>query len=105
MSLLIDPFLLSIATIGFICAVIALYFIIRVKKAFSGLPRLERPWVLLGLGVVSLLVAALTVPLSELSPTFGFTRLIQILAAVSAAFFVLAAMVTMKQAWTIGEGD
>jgi len=102
---MIDPFLLSIATVGFICAVIALYFVIRVKKAFSDLPRLERPWILLGLGVTSLLVAALTVPLSELSPSFGFTRLIQIVVAVLAAFFILTAMVTMKQAWTIGEGD
>jgi hypothetical protein len=102
---LIDLFLLSIAAVGFICSLIAFYFVIKVKRAFSDLPRLERPWVLLGLGFVSLLVAALTVPLGELSPTFGLTRLIQILAAVSAAFFILTAMVTMKQAWTIGEGD
>jgi ABC-type Fe3+-siderophore transport system permease subunit len=105
MNPLIDPALLSVATIGFICAVVALYFVIRVKKSFSGLPRLERPWALLGLGVASLLVAALAVLLSELSPSFEFARFIQVLAAVSAAFFILTAMVTMKQAWTIGEGD
>ena len=101
---MIDPFLLGVATLGFVCSLVAIYFVIRVKNAFSALPRLERPWILLGLGLASLLVAVLMVPL-QLSPSFEFTHLIQLVAVVSAAFFILTAMVTMKQAWTIGEDD
>ncbi len=105
MNPLTDPVLLGIAAVGFFCSLIAINFVIRVKNAFSALPRLERPWVLLALGISSLLVAALTVPLMEFYPSFAFTRFIQIVATVSAAFFILASMVMLKQAWTIGEGD
>jgi hypothetical protein len=105
MSPMTDPVLLGIAIVGFVCSLIAINHVIRVKNAFSALPRLERPWALLELGIASLLVAALTVPFTEVYPSFEFTRLIQIVAAVLAAFFILAAMVTMKQAWTIGEGE
>jgi protein-S-isoprenylcysteine O-methyltransferase Ste14 len=82
-----------------------MYYIIRVRASFAALPRLETPWLVLAFGVATLFVAALMVPLSELSPSFGYSRLIQVLAAVLAAFFVLTAMVTMKRAWTIAEGD
>jgi protein-S-isoprenylcysteine O-methyltransferase Ste14 len=105
MNPMTDPVLLGIATVCFVCSLIAINLVIRVKNTFSALPRLERPWVLLALGVASVLVAALTVLFPEVYPSFEFTRLIQIVAAVSAAFFILTAMVTMKRAWTIGEGD
>lgn len=100
-----NPLLLSVAVVGLVCAAIAIYHIIRVKNSFAALPRLERPWLLLELGVASLLLAALMIPLSELTPSFGFSHLLRIVAAVSAAFFILTAMVTMKQAWTIREND
>jgi hypothetical protein len=100
-----NPILLSIAAFGLVCSAIAIYYILRLRASFAGLPRLERPWLLLGLGVASLFVAAVTIPLDELVPSFGYSHPVQILAAVLAAFFVLAAMVTMKQAWTIAEGD
>jgi protein-S-isoprenylcysteine O-methyltransferase Ste14 len=76
-----------------------------VKNTFAALPRLERPWLLLGLGVASLFVAASTIPIGELSLSVEFLHLIQIVAVVLAAFFILTAMVTMKQAWTITESD
>ena len=98
-----SPLLFAIAAFGLVCSAIAAYYIIRVKGAFADLPRLERPWLLLELGVVSLFVAALTIPIGGLS--VGILHLIQIAAVVSAAFFILTAMVTMKQAWTIKEGE
>jgi hypothetical protein len=82
-----------------------MYYIIRVRASYASLPRLERPWAVLAFGVAALFVAALMIPLSEFSPSFGHSRLIQLVAAVLAAFFVLSAMVTMKRAWTIGESD
>ena len=101
---MIDSFLLISAAMGIVSSFIALYFVVRVKQAFSALPRLERPWILLGLGVLSLLVAALTVPLNEFSSPLA-SYFIQVVAAVFAAFFILAAMATMKHAWTIEEGE
>jgi hypothetical protein len=100
-----SPLLFAIATIGLVCSAVAIYYIIRVKNTFAALPRLERPWLLLGLGVASLFVAASTIPIGELSLSVEFLHLIQIVAVVLAAFFILTAMVTMKQAWTITESD
>lgn len=100
-----NPFLLIIAAFGLVCSAVALYYIIRLRASYAALPRLERPWLILAFGVAALFVAGLSIPLSELSPSFRYSRLIQVLAAVLAAFFVLSAMVTMKSAWTIGESD
>jgi hypothetical protein len=100
-----SPLLFVIAAGGLACCVIAIFQIMRVKKGFAALPRLERPWVLLELGVASLTVAALTIPIPELSPSIGILHLIQTAAVVLSAFFILTAMVTMKQAWTIKEGE
>jgi hypothetical protein len=97
--------LVGLAAISLACSTIAIYYTIRVKNGFAALPRLERPWLLLGLGVASLFAAASTIPISELSLSAGILHLIQIAAVVSAAFFILTAMVTMKQAWTIKESD
>lgn len=82
-----------------------MHYILRVRASFAALPRLETPWLVLAFGVAALFVAGLSIPLSELSPSFRYSRLIQVLAAVLAAFFMLTAMVTMKRAWTITEGD
>ena len=100
-----SPLSFGIAALGLVSAVIAIYYIARVRNAFAALPRLERPWLLLELGVASLFVAALTFPLDGFSLPIGMVHLIQTVAVVSAAFFILTAMVTMKQAWTIKEGD
>ena len=97
--------LFGIAAIGLVCSSIAIYYITRVKNAFAALPRLERPWLLLELGVACLIVAALTIPVGGLLSPSGFLHLLQTVAVVSAAFFILTAMVTMKQAWTIKETD
>ena len=100
-----DPFLFSISVFGLFSSTIAIHYIIRVAGSFTGLSRLYRPWLLLGLGVVSLFLAVLTSPLTELIPTFAYSHLVQTVAVVVAAFLVLTAMVTMKQAWTIKETD
>ena len=97
-----SPFLLGIAAVGIIFSGIAVYYITVLKNGFEGLGRLERPWVILGCGVGSLVVAALTVPWAGASTIVGVVELV---AVVVAAFFILTAMVMMKQAWTIGEGD
>jgi len=100
-----SPFLLGIAAMGVVFSAVAIYYITALKNGFVGLRRLERPWVALQCGVASLIVGALTVPWLGTSASIGILHLVQILAVVVAALFILAAMVMMKQAWTIGESD
>jgi uncharacterized membrane protein YkgB len=100
-----SSFLFTIVAIGIVCSVVAIYYITGLKKSFAGVTRLERPWLLLQCGVLSLIVAALTIPWVILSTSVSLLRLVQIIAVVVAGFFVLTAMAMMKQAWTIKEGD
>ena len=97
-------FLLGMAALGLAFSAVAIYYITVLKNGFAGLQRLQRPWLLLDCGVASLIVAALTVPWPGVSTTV-VVHLVQIVAVVVAAFFVLTAMVLMKRAWTIREGD
>ena len=97
-------FLLGMAALGLAFSAVAIYYITVLKNGFAGLQRLERPWLLLDCGVASLIVAALTVPWPGVSPTV-VVHLVEIVAVAAAAFFVLTAMVLMKRAWTIREGD
>jgi hypothetical protein len=94
---------LGLAAVSLAFLAVAIYYIMIVKNSFAGLRRLERPWLLLECGVGSLFIAALTAPWLNVSTYL--LDLVQILAVVLAAFFILTAMVLMKQAWTIREGD
>jgi len=100
-----SAFLFGIAAAGLFFSAVAIYYINVLKNTFRGLRRLERPWSLLELGVISLVAAALTFSVSGISNSTGILHLVQVVAVVASAFFILAAMVTMKQAWTIKETD
>jgi hypothetical protein len=100
-----SPLLLGVAAMCVVFLAVAIYYITALKNGFGGLRRLERPWVALECGAAALIVGALTVPWVDTSTSIGILHLVQIAAVVVAAFFILAAMVMMKQAWTIGEGD
>jgi len=100
-----SPLLLGIAALCVVFSAVAIYYITALKNGFAGLRRLERPWVALECGVAALIVGTLTIPWLGTSPSLGILHLVQIVAVVVAAFFILAAMVMVKQAWTIGEGD
>jgi hypothetical protein len=92
------------AAVGLVFSGVAIYYITVLKSGFAGLRRLKRPWLVLEFGVASLIVAALSVPW-PVSTSVDVLHLVQIVAVVVAAFFILTAMVMMKQAWTIREGD
>jgi len=98
-------FLFVISAIGVVSSATAVYYINVLKNSFKGLRRLEKPWLLLEFGVASLFVAALSISCSGISSYGGTVHLVQIAAVVVSAFFILTAMVTMKQAWTITESD
>jgi predicted transporter len=100
-----SSFLLGIAAVGVVFSVVAIYYITGLKKGFAGLRRLERPWLVLECGVASLIIAGLTNSWPDVSSRIDLLRLVQTVAVVVAAFFILTAMVLMKQAWTIREED
>ena len=100
-----SSFLLGIAAVGLIFSVVAIYYITGLKKGFADLQRLERPWLVLECGVASLIIAGLTNSWPGVSPPIDLLHLVQTVAVVVAAFFILTAMVLMKQAWTIREED
>jgi vacuolar-type H+-ATPase subunit I/STV1 len=100
-----SPFLVGIAAVIVAFSAVAIYYITVLKNGFAGLRRLERPWLVLECGVASLIVAALTVPWPGVLTSTVLLHLVQIVAVVVAAFFILTAMAMMKQAWTIKEGD
>jgi len=100
-----SSFLLGIAAAGPVFSAVAIYYITGLKKGFAGVRRLERPWLFLECGVTSLIVAGLTNPWPGVSSPIDLLHLVQTVAVVVAAFFILTAMVLMKQAWTIREED
>jgi len=100
-----SSFLFTDVAIGIVCSIVAIYYIRGLKNSFAGVLRLERPWLLLECGVLSLIVAVLTIPWMIISTSVSILHLAQIVAVVVAGFFVLTAMVMMKQAWTIKEDD
>ncbi len=99
-------FLAGLAVLGLILPAGAIYYITRVKSLFASIPRLERPWILLQAGVVSLFIALLLVGLRN---TVGVSTpsldTIQYLVVVVTGAFILAAMVLMKRVWTIPSGE
>lgn len=86
--------------------VVAIFYIFRIKNTFSSIPRLEKPWIVLEGGVALLFLGVLMIAFKDLlGITFVyFEELDDSLIAVS-AFFILAAMIMMKRAWTVSEGE
>jgi hypothetical protein len=96
---------LGIFALGFVFPAAAIYYISRVKRLFASVPMLDRPWILLGAGVGSLLVSLLLESLSDFAGISASTSdsLFTAILAIC-AFFVMSAMVLMKRAM-IGEPD
>jgi hypothetical protein len=96
---------LGIITFSLVFPAAAIYYISRVKQLFASVPRLDKPWILLGAGVGALLLSLLMESIGSvtgLSPTTTdpvFTALLAI-----CAFFVMSSMVLMKRV-IIGEAD
>jgi len=103
---MISAYLYGVIAIGLLIPVFTLFYISRVRSLFAAVPRLERPWLLLEAGVVLLFASLLSTAISDsLTPTSSLLRPLGNVLLVLTAFFILYAMVTMKQAWTISEND
>jgi hypothetical protein len=97
-SILASGISLGVFVLGLVFPGAAIYYISKVKRLFATVPRLDKPWVLLGAGVGSLLVSLLIeairglVGLSAGSAEFLFIALLSL-----CSFFVMFAMVLMKR--------
>jgi len=99
-------FLLGIISIALVLPAGAIYYVSRVKSLFAAIPRLERPWLLLEFGLVSLLFGMALIlfrNLLGLSPRIWDILNSTILVASTAIFLV--AMMMMKRAWTIPSSE
>jgi len=92
--------------LGLLFPIATLFYISRIKNVFSAVSRLERPWLLLEVGVALLLASLLATAIGDgLGLAYSLLRPAGNLLLVLAAFFILWAMVTMKRVWTISESD
>ncbi len=87
---------------AFAILLLVMYYISKIKNTFAGVPQLARPWVMLQVGVASLL---LTLVLDVSKEVFGSSSALwdqigEIVLFVSTIFFLLGTMM-MKRAWTI----
>jgi hypothetical protein len=102
----ITTYLYGLVATGLLTLILTLFYTSRVRSLFSGVPRLERPWLLFEAGVILLFASLLAAAIGD---SFGLNsdllEPVGDLLLVLAAFFILLAMVTMKRVWTISESD
>jgi protein-S-isoprenylcysteine O-methyltransferase Ste14 len=99
-------YLYGLTALGLIFPVLALLYISQVRSIFAAVPKLERPWLLLEIGVILLLASLVTAAISNtLSSASNVLRPLGNLLLVLTSFFILYAMITMKRVWTISESD
>lgn len=98
--------LLGVISLALVLPAGAIYYVSRVKSLFAAIPRLEKPWLLLEFGLVSLFVGMALILFRDL---FGLSpRIWDVLNStifiLSTAIF-LVAMAMMKRAWTIPSSE
>ncbi len=91
-------FAVGIVALGLVFPGVAVYYISRVKRLFATVPRIDKPWMLLGAGVGALFISALLVILRDVAgmSTSVVDPLFDVILAVC-AFFVMSAMILMKR--------
>ncbi len=91
-------FAFGIVALGLVFPGVAVYYISRVKRLFATVPRLDKPWMLLGAGVGALFISVLLVALRDIAgmSTSVVDPLFDVILAVC-AFFVMSAMILMKR--------
>ncbi len=91
-------FAVGIVALGLVFPGVAVYYISRVKRLFATVPRLDKPWMLLGAGVGALFISVLLVALRDVAgmSTSIVDPLFDVI-LVFCAFFVMSAMILMKR--------
>jgi len=97
-SVAASGFAVGIVALGLVFPGVAVYYISRVKRLFATVPRLDKPWMLLGAGVGALFISVLLVVLRDVAgiSTSVVDPLFDVILAVC-AFFVMSAMILMKR--------
>ncbi len=85
---------------------VAIYYVGKVKNTFSSIPRLEKPWTVLVVGVILFFVGVLLISVSDvLGINFGYFEDMNDAVLAVAGVFILVAMYMMKKAWTVNESE
>ncbi len=87
---------------SFAILLLVMYYMSKIKSTFAGVPQLARPWVMLQVGVSSLLLVLVLDVVREFlgSSVPLWDQIDGIVLFVSTVFFLLGT-VMMKKAWTI----
>lgn len=91
---------------AFVILVLVMYYMSKIKSTFMGVPQLARPWVMLQVGVASLILGLIFDVAKEFFdpslPIWG--QVDTTIIFVSTIFFLLGTMM-MKKAWTIAPSE
>jgi hypothetical protein len=98
----LDTVLFFLVRGAFVILVLVMYYMSKIKSTFVGVPQLARPWVMLQVGVASLILGLIFDVAKEFFdpslPIWGQVDIVIVF--VSTIFFLLGTMM-MKKAWTI----
>jgi hypothetical protein len=91
-------FAVGMLALGLVFPTAAVYYVSRVKKLFATVPRLDKPWMLLGAGVGALFISVLFVALRDVvgMSTSIVDPLFDVILVIC-AFLIMSAMILMKR--------
>lgn len=96
-------FLILAAVVLFIAVIV---YIFRIKNAFSSLPRLEKPWLVLEGGVALLFLGVVIIAMKDVMEiSLGYLEDFDDGIIAFSAIVILASMIMMKRAWTVTERE
>jgi hypothetical protein len=86
----------------FVILLLVMYYMSKIKSTFVGVPKLARPWVLLQVGVASLMLGlVLDVAKEAFDPSLPIWGEVEIIVLFASTIFFLLGTMMMKKAWTI----
>jgi hypothetical protein len=86
----------------FIILLVIMYYMSKIKSTFVGVPQLARPWILLQVGVASLMLRlVLDVAKEAFDPTLAIWSQVDIIVLLASTLFFLLGTMMMEKAWTI----
>ncbi len=102
----LDTVLYFLVRGAFVILLLVMYYMSKIKSTFMGVPQLAKPWVMLQVGVASLMLGlVLDVAKQAFDPSLPIWNQVDVVVIfVSTIFFLLGTMM-MKKAWTIAPSE
>ncbi len=100
--MIVDTVIYFLVRGAFVILLLVMYYMSKIRSTFVGVPQLAKPWVMLQVGVASLMLGlVLDVAKQAFDPSLPIWNQVDVVVIfVSTIFFLLGTMM-MKKAWTI----